>query len=225
MPLDSALSDVSFGDPKLVRPLIDLEKRINDQGSVTIDFKVRLLDKNKDYVKLKDGSVLVNGRKLGIVYEDSAPYYRLLSSDTSLMHAGQKMTVTIILGDGSEHPIYVTAPPRDLNQITAPDSASKSNNIVITWQEVDKTYPQTLKMVRYYVTPSGYNRSDSHEYPIETPGKGRYFVYASLLQEVEGIYKVILTLISANYGKIPDEFRSGGYIYARFMISKIVKIY
>ncbi|HHJ53682.1 MAG TPA: hypothetical protein ENJ89_10840 [Caldithrix abyssi] len=225
LPEDSPLSDIVIDDASVIQPMVELTRSINDQGSVTVRFEVRLRDKNGNYIKLKDGGVQVNGFKLGIKYDHSAPYYQLLSSDSTLMKTGQLMTVLITLGDGSDYALTGYAPPKALKKISAPDSVSRNNNIVITWQEVDSIFPQEIELKRYFKTSEDHYSNATDMFKIESPEQGRYFIYSPLLQEFPNTYKIIVKLISTRYGKIPKDFRSGGYFHAMFTISKIVKIY
>lgn len=221
---ESALSDVVIDDPSLIRPEISLIKT-KTAGTSTETVAAWIYDKNNNSVELKNGGVLVNGREMVIKKIADAPYYsgiEVLSGIT----AGTKYNFLININSRKSYTASITAQGKDLTTLDVPLRHNKTENMDITWKEIDPGRPLTLQVTIFY-NNNGTSGADDLSYtvPSVSLATGKYTLPASLFQSRTNVSKVMISLKSVLKGTIFDGFAAGSKIESIISITKECAIY
>ncbi|NQU66317.1 MAG: hypothetical protein HQ510_00100 [Candidatus Marinimicrobia bacterium] len=219
--VDSPLSDLPLTDPSLIQPVISLERERSSYGNLSHSATVYLYDKNHNSIELMDGHVTLNGSTLPVKHTSffGAPYYDAtgLIDEVEL---GVHYPFIIFLSDGEAYSAHITVQENDLHELTLPSTHNHTEDMPISWQDIDQNDPLTVYLSYQYNSESG-NGSGTHQLsiPSHNLGTGNYSISAYELSNPEGIYHVTVKLSSQKTGTIDSHFRSGRIISSRVSIS------
>lgn len=223
---DSALSDVEFDNPSLIKPDIELFKHVAADGSSIQHIVAMLYDKNGNLIRLNNGKVLVNQQEMMLkdYLLGNGKYY----SGTEVIgdiEYPKNYKFDIILSNDKLYDLEITTPSTEFAYLNTETEHSKTEDLIITWNPLPAGIPIDLQLLVYYRESDTdasitYNLNNIHinkGYMFEIPS--HYFTTNPKT------YKVNINITSYVNGSFNNEFMNGSKIVSVNSISKEVKIY
>ncbi len=213
-PLNNAIID----DPSSLRVVAQVVKQISSDGTNFLQVVVYLYDKNDGSVTIKNGGITVNGTDMWVQNDGfGLPYYA--SSLAPLPKSTYKFIVT--LGDGSVYGGNTITTPADLTTLNMPSTQSRSQDMPVTFQNIDSTYSTSVTLTQYY---TGTDTTTTVTLPVIPVRAGSFNISAANYANAS-IKSVMVTLDRNIPGVINPKFMSTSKAAAGFSIAKTATIH
>lgn len=221
---ESVLSDVEITDPSVIRPEITFS-RSKEGGSITQYIYAWINDKNNSPVELKNGGVSINGKAMAVKNLMGLPYYSGLDA-VSDIRPGYTYNIAIKLNSDKTYDASIKVQEKDLATLTLPLSHNRTEDMNISWTEIDPNRELKLEILNFYKKD---NQELSETFSMYIPQQnlttGKFSIPSSYFQSTQNVYKSKITLSSKVNGTIYSGFRAGSIIESIFSISKTSQIY
>lgn len=181
-----------------------------------------MYDKNAATVKIKDGSMTVNGRLMQVTTVLGVTRYTM--GEELRVVPDSTYTFAIVLSDQREYGATVRTRLQDLNLLTVPAVQSRTQELRVSWRERGSDYSMTLEVAYITRSASGADSTAGKQtFGILNPGTTEnYTLAASNFVPYPGAYRLHVTLTAESVGTIDPRFRSGRAIRTRFSIEQDV---
>ena len=208
---NSALSDVEITDPSLLRVTIEMQRTLDQNGSLFPTINAYLYDKNDDNVSLKNGALYVNGimMQLQNLPIGNLPYYT--ASGLINFTIDSLYTFTIMLADSSKHFFTIRTQTQDIYSFTVPTSISRHVALNVSW--LNKDTSGTI-----FIESTGHG-----ELQVSDPASGAYSFPPYFFSDTT-YSSIYVNLHSMKYGTIDTAFRKGSYIGSEIIIDRSVNL-
>ena len=221
---ESVLSDVEITDPSVIRPEITFSR--SKSGSSTTQFIYAWInDKNNNPLELKNGGVLLNGKSMPVKTLLGLPYYSGLDV-VSDIRPGYTYNIAIKLNSEKTYEASIKIQEKDLATLTLPLSHNRSENMEMSWTEIDPGRELKLEILNFYKKDnSELTEAFSMYIPQQNLASGNFTIPSAYFQSTQNITKTQITLTSTITGTIYQGFEAGSKIESALSISKTCQIY
>ncbi len=216
-------------DPKSLRPIITLDRSLNNEtGVVTSITQVTLKNVKNESVEIEGGKILINGHEMeepgGLFFWEFTDYYQ-----SSLpLELDTVYTFQIFFSDGDYYEAWIETPEIDLNHMELPLKKQRNTNLTVKWTETDYRYPQFL-LVQYYQPSIGFNSKSQDKIALRYPYLGSFTVDKKYIKYTdkasEAIRETRIVLVAQTLGALDKNFQPGGSITCNFNIYQDIEIY
>lgn len=223
---DSAISDVEISDAKLIQPQISLLKSIDRYNKATHSIACLIYDKNGNLVRIKNGSVYVNGYEMELVdyafSVDSAQYYSAQNVYPEVKPEFD-YNFEIELSDGKLYQADIVT-QKDLWQLNVPERHNISNDLTISWKEISDSISVTTTI---YFVEAGRNKQieTQRELSEDDLTNGSYTIKSEEFLQFTNPYEISISVESFKEGIISESFRDGKFIKSVFKIYKSIELF
>ncbi len=229
---DSALSDVEFDDPSLIKPWIKVIREEKIETGLNYRTEVFIFDKNYNLIELKNGGVKINEtqmmlRTVGYPVIDELDYaisqgkYYIPQSSFPDIELNTLYIFNIELSDGEEFSSFVITHEDVFNQVNVPATHNSEENMIISW-EVVNDYP--IRIFAEYTLQSN-DGTHHHSTHITVPDSlleiGNYTIDSTFFAEHETNYETLFRIKNYKSGVINEAFQDTSIINSIHIVEKV----
>lgn len=222
---ESSLSDVELTDPGLIRAQFNLEISKGENDNTKYFAIAYLFDKNDNRLTLNNGKVLINSTAMRLRREQftNLPYYDGYENISGVVQNGTNYTFDIELSNGQRYQSVIITQNKILTTLNVPPVHSKSENMLITWEEVDATQHLRLTFYRTFRDSNGTTTNDdiSFTIPNHLLSAGNYVLNRDFFK-MPNIIEGRIKLSSVKNGNINPSLMNGSQIKAEYWLLKKV---
>ena len=224
---DSPLSVTGVTDPSLLKPVIQLYSHRNS-GSVykTERVEVFLYDRNNNTVRLKNGGVYINDQKMKVkdLLFSSGTYYSGIEVIPKI-ETNKSYSFKIELDDGSLYYAEITTQANDLVVVNVLDKHSKSNDLQISWEDIDPDMDLTLVIgIHYTKEGQGAYEEKILTIPDNNLTTGDFTISSAYFNAQPNTYSITVELVSEISGQVDEAFMNGSKVTSIFSVETEVEI-
>ncbi|MFC1508822.1 hypothetical protein ACFL60_03930 [Candidatus Omnitrophota bacterium] len=224
---DSPLSDTGVTDPSLIKPVIQLYSHRNSGSAYKTErVEVFLYDKNNNTVRLKNGGVYINDQKMIVkdLLFSSGTYYSGIEVIPKI-ETNKSYSIKIELDDDSPYYADITTQAKDLVVVNAPDKHSKSNDLQISWEDIDPDLDLTLVIgIHYTKEGQGAYEGKILTIPDNNLTTGDFTISSAYFNAQPNTYSITVELVSEISGQVDKAFMNGSKVTSIFSVSSEVEI-
>ncbi len=224
---ESVLSDVPVTTPNILRPVIRIDREVAGNGSVDLDIRATIYDRNNDAVNLLYGNVFVNGEEMRLKYQGffySYPYYSAnhLYDDIS---SGELFQFQIQLSNSAIYPATINIQDPLLNSLTVPVNHDHTQDMIISWSPAEQTSELVISLKLRYNTSDGVaSQNKTISIPVNYWATGSYTISADYF-DISEIYQATVKLTSTKSGELTPNFSPLSVISSTVSVEKSSYLY
>jgi hypothetical protein len=217
--IDSPLSDVELNDFSVLKITCSVDQQMS-VSSVQKYCRVQIVDKNGFGVKIKNGSVSVNGTNLS--YDDFFKIYGMPLSGIPVTKNTLYIFV-ITLSNGDTCMARVVTPRTEFGTVVCPSPIHLLQDTAITWTDFAGEPNQISLEIDVDSDADTVSRLE-RVFSGTVPDAGRCALTHDLFDPARQTGKGSVTLSSMTVGSVSDKVRGGSEVTARFSYERDVAI-
>ncbi|MBI9073075.1 MAG: hypothetical protein JEY94_15850 [Melioribacteraceae bacterium] len=223
---DSALSDLEFDDPSVIKPTVTILKEVNG-NNINQEVEVYLYDKNHDQIQLKNGDVYLNGEEM--ILKDNwltdAKYYSGIEIIKNISYP-KNYYFEVEFYNGDNYDISIRTQPNEFTELNVASRYPKNENILISWNKFDVYYAISADITVYYIENDNVETSSLNiNFPEYSAKNGSYELSKSYFNFDDSIYKIDIKLSTVAEGLVDQNFMNGAFAKSINSISASVELY